>query len=160
LLEGSHLIHAGGTQSGEEKWQVTSTLVPNATHDYAGPDGVVGSASAHAALFWCNEAAQIEFWAKLGRAMEAVMTGDSVATVKQLARVERIDEVLALTRTERGRDRARAGRGRGPDRPAADFSGWAEGAGKSTFFDLYLKELGTKATSAAQLRSRAKGAVA
>lgn len=77
---------------------------------------LVNQARTAGSLFERPPTAQIEFWAKIGRAMEAVMTGDSVATVKQLARVEKIDEVLAMTRTERGREKARAviARHRGP----------------------------------------------
>jgi hypothetical protein len=69
---------------------------------------LVHQARAAGSLFERPPTAQIEFWAKLGRAVEAVLTGESVAVVKQLARVEKIDEVLALTRTERGREKARA----------------------------------------------------
>ena len=69
---------------------------------------LVNQARTAGSLFERPPTAQIEFWAKLGRAVEAVMTGGGVATVKQLARVEKIDEVLALTRTERGRQLARA----------------------------------------------------
>ena len=69
---------------------------------------LVNQARTTGSLFERPLTAQIEFWAKLGRAIEAVLTGESVATVKQIARVDKIDEVLAMTRTERGRGKARA----------------------------------------------------
>ena len=69
---------------------------------------LVNQARASGSLFERPPTAQIEFWAKLGRVMEAVLSGESVATVKQLSRVEEIDEVLALTRTEKGRKKALA----------------------------------------------------
>jgi hypothetical protein len=52
--------------------------------------------------------AQIEHWAKLGRVLDSVLSGASVAQVKQLSRVDDLEAILALTQTPEGRARARA----------------------------------------------------
>ncbi|MDQ3625025.1 MAG: ParD-like family protein [Verrucomicrobiota bacterium] len=69
---------------------------------------LVNQARSAGALFERPPTAQIEFWAKLGRVMESVLTGAGMAGVKQMARVENLDQVLALTRTEKGRQKALA----------------------------------------------------
>lgn len=52
--------------------------------------------------------AQIEHWAKLGRVLDSVLSGASVAHVKQLSRVDDLEALLALTQTPEGQARARA----------------------------------------------------
>lgn len=69
---------------------------------------LVNQARSAGSLFERPPTAQIEFWAKLGRVMEAVLTSASIAAVKQRARVKNLDEVLALTRTKKGRQKALA----------------------------------------------------
>ena len=51
--------------------------------------------------------AQIEHWAKLGRVIDAVLSGASILKVKQLGRVTKLDEVVAFSQTEEGRQKAR-----------------------------------------------------
>jgi hypothetical protein len=50
--------------------------------------------------------AQIEFWAKLGRVMEGVMSHTGVVALKQAANVNRLDELLDLSTSPEGKDRA------------------------------------------------------
>ena len=52
--------------------------------------------------------AQIEFWAKLGRVMEVALAYDSLVAVKEMARVEDIDALIALSITPDGKELARA----------------------------------------------------
>jgi hypothetical protein len=52
--------------------------------------------------------AQIEHWAKLGRVLDSVLSGASVAHVKQLSRVDDLEAILALTQTPEGQAKARA----------------------------------------------------
>jgi hypothetical protein len=52
--------------------------------------------------------AQIEHWAKLGRVLEAVLSGASVARVKQAGRVDDLEAILAYTQTPAGRAQAQA----------------------------------------------------
>lgn len=52
--------------------------------------------------------AQIEFWAKLGRVMEGVMSHAGVVALKQAAKVKRLDELLSLSTSPEGRERALA----------------------------------------------------
>jgi hypothetical protein len=52
--------------------------------------------------------AQIEFWAKLGRVMEGVMSHAGVVALKQAANVNRLDELLNLSTSPRGKERALA----------------------------------------------------
>jgi len=52
--------------------------------------------------------AQIEHWAKLGRVLDSVLSGTSVAHVKQLSRVDDLEAILALTQTPEGQAKARA----------------------------------------------------
>ncbi|HEX9783849.1 MAG TPA: hypothetical protein VGA56_14090 [Opitutaceae bacterium] len=52
--------------------------------------------------------AQIEHWAKLGRVLDSVLSGRSIAQVKQLARVEDLDTLVALTQSAAGQAKARA----------------------------------------------------
>lgn len=49
---------------------------------------------------------QLEHWAKLGRVVESVLSGDSIAKVKGLSRVDNLAEILAFTQTPAGRERA------------------------------------------------------
>lgn len=51
--------------------------------------------------------AQIEHWAKLGRVLDSVFTGASVAQVKQLSLVDDLDSILTLTQTPEGKAKAR-----------------------------------------------------
>lgn len=52
--------------------------------------------------------AQIEHWAKLGRVLDSVLSGKSIAHVKQLSRIDDLDAILALTQTPAGQAKARA----------------------------------------------------
>jgi len=52
--------------------------------------------------------AQIEHWAKLGRVLDSVLSGASVAHVKQLSRVDDLEAILALTQMPEGQAKARA----------------------------------------------------
>ncbi len=52
--------------------------------------------------------AQIEFWAKLGRVMEGVMSHTGVVALKQAAQVNKLDELLNLSTSPEGKERARA----------------------------------------------------
>jgi hypothetical protein len=69
---------------------------------------LVRQARASGSLFKRTPTAQFEFWAMLGRVMEAVLTGENVVKLKEIAGVDDVDAVLALTRTKKGRERARA----------------------------------------------------
>jgi len=50
--------------------------------------------------------AQIEFWAKLGRVMEGVMSHAGVVALKQVAKVNKLDELLNLSTSPEGKQRA------------------------------------------------------
>jgi hypothetical protein len=52
--------------------------------------------------------AQIEFWAKLGRVMEAVMSHPGVVALKQAGQVNKLDELLDLSIGPEGKERALA----------------------------------------------------
>jgi ParD-like antitoxin of type II bacterial toxin-antitoxin system len=52
--------------------------------------------------------AQIEFWAKLGRVMEGVMSHTGVVALKQAAQVNKLDELLNLSTSPAGKERALA----------------------------------------------------
>jgi hypothetical protein len=52
--------------------------------------------------------AQIEFWAKLGRVMEGVMSHKGVLALKQAAQVKKLDELLSLSTSPEGKERALA----------------------------------------------------
>jgi len=70
--------------------------------------GLVNQARSAGALQDRPLTAQIEHWAKLGRAVDAVFSGASASKVKQLARMSALDQVVALSQTEQGREKARA----------------------------------------------------
>jgi hypothetical protein len=69
---------------------------------------LVNEARESAALMDRTPTAQIEFWAKLGRVMESVLTHDAVVTVKEASRVKKLDELLAMVSTPEGKKRALA----------------------------------------------------
>jgi hypothetical protein len=69
---------------------------------------LVNVARESAALMERTPTAQIEFWAKLGRVMEAVMAHDSLVIVKGAARVQDLDALLEMASTPGGRERALA----------------------------------------------------
>lgn len=69
---------------------------------------LVNEARESAALMDRTATAQIEFWAKLGRVMEGVLTHDAIVTVKQASRVKNLDELLAIVTTPDGKKRALA----------------------------------------------------
>ena len=77
---------------------------------------LVNQARSSGALHDRPPTAQIEHWAKLGRVLEAVLSGTGVARVKQASRVEDLEAILAATQTPAGQTRARAviARHRGP----------------------------------------------
>ena len=50
--------------------------------------------------------AQIEHWAKLGRVLDSVLSGESVAKVKQRGQVGDLDRVVALSQSTAGRKKA------------------------------------------------------
>jgi hypothetical protein len=52
--------------------------------------------------------AQLEFWAKLGRVMEGVMSHAGVTTIKQAAKVKKLDELLDLSTGPKGKELALA----------------------------------------------------
>lgn len=69
---------------------------------------LVNQARASGALFDRPPTAQIEHWAKLGRVLDSVLVGDSVAKVKQRGNVAALDQVVALSQSEKGRKKALA----------------------------------------------------
>jgi hypothetical protein len=69
---------------------------------------LVNEARESAALMDRTPTAQIEFWAKLGRVMEGVLTHDAIVTVKEASRVKNLDELLAMASTPDGKKRALA----------------------------------------------------
>ncbi|HEY3757611.1 MAG TPA: hypothetical protein VGL42_15770 [Opitutaceae bacterium] len=77
---------------------------------------LVNLARTRGALFDRPPTAQIEHWAKLGRVLESVLVGDSVAKVKQRGNVAELDQVVALSQSEKGRKKALAliAKGAGP----------------------------------------------
>jgi hypothetical protein len=52
--------------------------------------------------------AQIEHWAKLGRVLDSVLSGESVAKAKQRGQVQDLDRVVALSQSAAGRKKALA----------------------------------------------------
>ncbi|HPO01154.1 MAG TPA: hypothetical protein PK879_10620 [Opitutaceae bacterium] len=52
--------------------------------------------------------AQIEHWAKLGIALEPVLSGRTVSRVKQAARIKDLDQIVAISQTAAGQERVRA----------------------------------------------------
>jgi hypothetical protein len=52
--------------------------------------------------------AQLEFWAKLGRVMEGVMSHAGMVALKQAANVNKLDELLNLSTSPEGKARALA----------------------------------------------------
>ena len=69
---------------------------------------LVNQARSAGALFDRPPTAQIEHWAKLGRVLESVLLGESVAKVKQRGNVADLDQVVALSQSEKGRRKALA----------------------------------------------------
>jgi hypothetical protein len=69
---------------------------------------LVNHARSAGAVFDRSPTAQIEHWAKLGRVLDTVLSGESIAKVKQRGKVADLDQVVALSQTERGRKRALA----------------------------------------------------
>ncbi|HWC00589.1 MAG TPA: hypothetical protein VG672_27975 [Bryobacteraceae bacterium] len=64
---------------------------------------LVNQARNSGTLFDRPATAQIEHWAKLGRVLESVLLGDSVAKVKQRGNVADLDQVVALSQSPEGR---------------------------------------------------------
>jgi hypothetical protein len=69
---------------------------------------LVHQARSAGALFDRPPTAQIEHWAKLGRVLDAVLSGKSVASVKECARVSSIEKIVAFSQTKAGQAKARA----------------------------------------------------
>lgn len=69
---------------------------------------LVNQARTAGAVFDRPPTAQIEHWAKLGRVLDRVLAGGSVAKVKQRGNVADLDQVVALSQSEKGRKRALA----------------------------------------------------
>lgn len=69
---------------------------------------LVNHARTAGAVFDRPPTAQIEHWAKLGRVLDHVLSGESVAKVKQRGKVADLAEVVALSQSEKGRKRALA----------------------------------------------------
>lgn len=69
---------------------------------------LVNQARTAGALFDRPPTAQIEHWAKLGRVLDSVLVGESVAKVKQRGNVADLDRVVALSQSEAGRKKALA----------------------------------------------------
>jgi hypothetical protein len=53
-------------------------------------------------------AGQVEFWAKLGQALEPVLTGRQAAELRQTGKVRPLSELVATVETAEGRARSRA----------------------------------------------------
>ena len=71
-------------------------------------DKLMKLAKADAQAAHRSATAQIEHWAKLGRVLDSVLSGKSIAHVKQLSRVDDLDAILAMTQTPAGQAKARA----------------------------------------------------
>jgi ParD-like antitoxin of type II bacterial toxin-antitoxin system len=69
---------------------------------------LVNHARSAGALFDRPPTAQIEHWAKLGRVLDNILSGESAAKVKQRGNVVDLDQVVALSQTEKGRKKALA----------------------------------------------------
>lgn len=69
---------------------------------------LVNHARTAGALFDRPPTAQIEHWAKLGRVLDSVLVGASVAKVKQRGNVAALDQVVAWSQSEKGRKKALA----------------------------------------------------
>jgi hypothetical protein len=69
---------------------------------------LVNLARTTGALLDRTPTAQIEHWAKLGRVLDSILVGESVAKVKQRANVADLDQVVALSQSEKGRKKALA----------------------------------------------------
>jgi len=69
---------------------------------------LVNEARASASLFDRSPTAQIEFWAKLGRVAEAVLSHDSIKTLKATERVQDLTTLLSRADTPAGQKRAKA----------------------------------------------------
>ena len=69
---------------------------------------MVHRARTAAALADRTPTAQIEHWAKLGIALEPVLSGRSAARVKQTARIDDLDQIVAISQTSAGQERVRA----------------------------------------------------
>jgi hypothetical protein len=70
--------------------------------------GLVNQAREAGAVADRPPTAQIEHWAKLGRVLDAVLTGASLFTVKKLSRVPSLDDIVAASQTKEGREKTRA----------------------------------------------------
>jgi hypothetical protein len=68
---------------------------------------LVNQARSAGAMFDRPPTAQIEHWAKLGRVLDAILSGASTLRIKQAGRVADIGRVVALSQTEKGRKKAR-----------------------------------------------------
>jgi ParD-like antitoxin of type II bacterial toxin-antitoxin system len=69
---------------------------------------LVHQARSAGALFDRPPTAQIEHWAKLGRVLDSVLSGKSVANVKARARISSIEKIVALSQSKAGQAKARA----------------------------------------------------
>lgn len=69
---------------------------------------LVNVARESAALMERTPTAQIEFWAKIGRVIEGVITHDALVAVKEVSKVKPLDELLAMASTPKGKQRALA----------------------------------------------------
>lgn len=69
---------------------------------------LVHQARSEGALHDRTPTAQIEHWAKLGRVLEAVLSGKSTARVKAMSRVVDLDAIVEMTQTTKGQAKARA----------------------------------------------------
>jgi hypothetical protein len=69
---------------------------------------LVHRARTSAALADRTPTAQIEHWAKLGIALEPVLSGASATRLKQAARIEDLDEIVANAQTAAGQERVRS----------------------------------------------------
>lgn len=69
---------------------------------------LVNLARTTGALFDRPPTAQIEHWAKLGRVLDSVLLGESVANVKQRGNIAELDRVMALSQSAKGRKKVLA----------------------------------------------------
>lgn len=67
----------------------------------------VNEARAMAVLMDRSPAAQVEFWAKLGRVAESVFAHDRIRLLKETGRVQDLDTLLAKVDTQEGRELAK-----------------------------------------------------
>ncbi len=69
---------------------------------------LVHQARNSAAILDRSPTAQIEHWARLGRVVEAVLSGDSIVRIKETKRVPDMEALVKLTQSPGGQRKAQA----------------------------------------------------